>query len=60
MDDIMPIDVDNQLNAAAIEHPEEPNMIRHVESTTEWNNKRDTLANQMWADYQRRRGGANH
>ena len=60
MDDIMLIDVDNQLNAAAIEHPEEPNMIRHVESTTEWNNKRDTLANQMWADYQRRRGGANH
>ena len=42
MDDIMLIDVDNQLNAAAIEHPEEPNMIRHVESTTEWNNKRDT------------------
>ena len=60
MDDIMLIDVDNEINAAIIEHLEEANMIRHVQSTAAWNNKRDTLANEMWADYQARRGGANH
>jgi hypothetical protein len=33
----------------------EPDMIWHVEMTHEWNNRRVTLANQMWADYQARR-----
>jgi hypothetical protein len=59
MDDLMLHEVDNQLNIAAIEVQEEPNMIRHVEMTHEWNNKRMDLANQMWADYQARRGQAN-
>jgi hypothetical protein len=52
-------EVDNQLNNAAIEVQEEPNMIRHVEMTHEWNNKGMALDNQMWADYQARRGQAN-
>jgi hypothetical protein len=58
MDDLMLHEVDNQLYNAATEVQEEPNMIRHVQMTHEWNNKRMTLANQMWADYQARRGQA--
>ena len=30
----MLIDVDNEMHDAAIEHPEEPNMITDVQSTT--------------------------
>ena len=59
MDDLMLHEVDNQINNAVTEAQEEPNMIRHVESTLEWNNKRDNLANEMWADYQARCGRAN-
>jgi hypothetical protein len=52
-------EVDNQLNSDSIDVQDEPNTIRHVEMTHEWNNKRLTLANHMWADYQARRGQAN-
>ena len=59
MDNLMLNQVDNQINNAAIEAQEEPNMIRHVEMSHAWNNKRMDLANQMWANYQARRGQAN-
>ncbi|CAM0949769.1 unnamed protein product [Alopecurus aequalis] len=59
MDDLMLLEVDNQINNAAIDAQEEHNMIRHVEVSRAWNNKRMTLANQMWADYQARRGHGN-
>ena len=59
MDNLMLHQVDNQINNAAIEAQEEPNMIRHVEMSRAWNNKRLALANEMWADYQARRAQAN-
>jgi hypothetical protein len=59
MDDLMLQEVDNHLNNDVIEVQDEPDMIRHVEMTHEWNNRRMTLANQMWADYQARLGQAN-
>jgi hypothetical protein len=58
MDDLMLQAVDNLLNNAAID-VDEPDMITHIEVTDEWNNRRLTLANQMWDDYQARRGQAN-
>ena len=58
MDDLMLQEVDNQLNNAPID-VDEPDMITHIEMTHEWNNRRLTLANQMWADYQARHGQAN-
>jgi hypothetical protein len=57
MDDVMLQAVDNQLNNVVID-VDEPNMITHIEVTNEWNNRRLTLANQMWADYQARHGQA--
>ena len=59
MDNLMLQEVDNLLNNVAIEAQEEPNMIRHVEMSRAWNNKRLALANEMWADYQARRAQAN-
>ena len=59
MDNLMLHQVDNQINNAAIEAQEEPNMIRHVEMSRAWNNKRLALANEMWANYQARRAQAN-
>jgi hypothetical protein len=57
MDDVMLQAVDNQLNNVVID-VDEPDMITHIEVTNEWNNRRLTLANQMWADYQARHGQA--
>ena len=59
MDNLMLHQVDNQINNVAIEAQEEPNMIRHVEMSRAWNNKRLALANEMWADYHARRAQAN-
>ena len=58
MDDLMLVQVDNQINNATVQGQEETNMIRHVQVSHEWNNKRMTLANQMWVDYQARHGQA--
>jgi hypothetical protein len=57
MDDVMLQAVDNHLNNVVID-VDEPDMITHIEMTNEWNNRRLTLANQMWADYQARHGQA--
>jgi hypothetical protein len=45
MDDLMLQEVDNHLNNIVIEVQDEPDMIRHVEMTHEWNNRTMTLAN---------------
>jgi len=58
MDDLMLQEVDNQLNNVAID-VDKPDMITHIEVTKESNNRRLALANEMWADYQARRGQAN-
>jgi hypothetical protein len=55
--DVMLQAVDNHLNNVVID-VDEPDMITHIEMTNEWNNRRLTLANQMWADYQARHGQA--
>lgn len=48
--------VDNMVACARIDGHGEPNVITHVHSSNEWNNFRDTKANEMFADYQARRG----
>ena len=51
MDDMLLQEVDNEIAAAPVDIPDDTNLIRNVQITTEWNNFRDQLANDMFADY---------
>lgn len=56
MDDMLLQEVDNEIAAAPVDILDDTNLIRNVQITTEWNNFRDQLANDMFADYQARLG----
>ncbi|KAL6638634.1 hypothetical protein ACP70R_023745 [Stipagrostis hirtigluma subsp. patula] len=56
MDDLLLHEVDNMISVESVEVQEQASMITNVQSSNEWNNFRDTKANQMFADYQARRG----
>ena len=56
MDDMLLQEVDNEIAAAPFDILDDTNLIRNVQITTEWNNFRDQLANDMFADYQARLG----
>ena len=56
MDDMLLQEVDNEIAAAPVDILDDTNLIRNVQVTTEWNNFRDQLANDMFADYQARLG----
>ena len=56
MDDMLLQEVDNEIAAAPVDILNDTNLIRNVQVTTEWNNFRDQLANDMFADYQARLG----
>lgn len=49
-------EVDNEIAAAPVDILDDTNLIRNVQVMTEWNNFRDQLANDMFADYQARLG----
>lgn len=56
MDDQLMEQVDSDISAAPAENQGEMSMITQVQSTNEWSNFRDMKANEMFADYQARRG----
>jgi len=56
MDDMLLQEVDNEIAATPVDILDDTNLIRNVQVTTEWNNFRDQLANDMFADYQARLG----
>jgi len=56
MDDMLLQEVDNEIAAAPVDILNDTNLIRNVQVMTEWNNFRDQLANDMFADYQARLG----
>ena len=56
MDDLLVHEVDQAISVESTEAQSEMSMITHVQSSNEWNNFRDTMANQMFIDYQARRG----
>ena len=49
-------EVDQAISVESTEAQSEMSMIMHVQSSNEWNNFRDTMAKQMFVDYQARRG----
>jgi len=56
MDGLLIHQVDEAISAESGEAQSEMSMITHVQSTNEWTEFRDTMANQMFVDYQARRG----
>lgn len=56
MDDLLIQQVDQVISHESTEVHSEMSMITDVQSSNEWNNFRDTKANQMFVDYQARRG----
>lgn len=56
MDDLLIHQVDQVISFEPHEVQSEVGMITNVQSSNEWSNFRDTKANQMFADYQARRG----
>ena len=55
MDDLLIHQVDEAISVESVEVQSEMSMITHVQSSNEWSNFRDTMTNQMFADYQARR-----
>jgi hypothetical protein len=56
MDDLLMQQVDEVISIESAEVESEMSMITHVQSSNKWSIFRDTKANQMFADYQARRG----
>ncbi|KAL6888432.1 hypothetical protein ACP4OV_009458 [Aristida adscensionis] len=56
VDDLLLHEVDNTILVENLDVQEETNMITNVQTSNEWNNFRDNKADQMFSDYQARRG----
>ncbi|KAL6883505.1 hypothetical protein ACP4OV_010919 [Aristida adscensionis] len=56
MDDLLLHEVDNTILVENLDVQKETNMITNVQTLNEWNNFRDNKADQMFTDYQARRG----
>ena len=56
MDDLLLGQVDQVISVESHDVQSEVSMITNVQSSNQWTNFRDTKANQMFDDYQARRG----